>query len=87
MFRVRVRVRTSDLTLIDPTLSYLLKLHEGVRKAESSLAIQLRTGTNCLDAFLFKDRVTFVSSQIYSCGRGRQMATHIIIFSPRHARA
>jgi hypothetical protein len=29
------------------------KLHEGLRKEESSLAIQLRTGTNGLDAFLF----------------------------------
>jgi hypothetical protein len=30
------------------------KLHEGLRKAESLLAIQLRTGTNGLDAFLFQ---------------------------------
>jgi hypothetical protein len=30
-----------------------LKLHEGLWKAESSLAIQLRMGTNGLDAFLF----------------------------------
>ncbi len=31
----------------------VLKLHEGLRKAESSLAIQLRTGINGLDAFIF----------------------------------
>jgi hypothetical protein len=31
----------------------VLKLHEGLRKAENSLAIQLRMGINGLDAFLF----------------------------------
>jgi hypothetical protein len=31
----------------------VLKLQEGLRKVKSSLAIQLRTGTNGLDAFLF----------------------------------
>jgi hypothetical protein len=40
----------------------VLKLHEGLRKAESSLAIQLRTGTNGLDAFLFQARVPSVPS-------------------------
>jgi hypothetical protein len=30
----------------------VMKLHEELRKAESLLAIQLRTGTNGLDAFL-----------------------------------
>ncbi len=41
-----------------PPGTNVLKLHEGLVKAESSLAIQLRTGTNGLDAFLFKVRVT-----------------------------
>jgi hypothetical protein len=31
----------------------VLKLHEGLRKAESLLTIQLRTGTNGLNAFFF----------------------------------
>ncbi len=63
----------------------ILKLHEGLRKAESSLAIQLRTGTNGLDAFLFQARVPSVSSPLCSCGRGRQTAKHVLIFCPRHA--
>jgi hypothetical protein len=65
----------------------VLKLHEGLRKAESSLAIQLRTGVNGLDAFLFQARVPAVPSLLCSCGRGRQTAKHVLIFCPRHARA
>jgi hypothetical protein len=62
----------------------VLKLHEGLRKAESWLAIQLKTGTNGLDAFLFQARVLSVPSPLCSCGRGRQMAKHILIFSPKY---
>jgi hypothetical protein len=63
----------------------VLKLHEGLRKAESSLAIQLRTRTNGLDAFLFQARVPSVPSPLCSCGRGRQTARHVLIFCPKHA--
>jgi hypothetical protein len=62
----------------------VLKLHEGLRKAESLLAIQLRTGTNGLDAFLFQARVP---SPLCSCGRGWQTAKHVLILCPRHAGA
>jgi hypothetical protein len=63
------------------------QLHEGLRKAESLLAIQLRTGTNGLDAFLFQARVPSVSSPLCGCGRGRQTAKHVLIFCPWHAEA
>ncbi len=62
----------------------VLKLHEGLRTAESSLAIQLRTGTNGLDAFLFQARVPSVPSPLCSCGRGRQTAKHVLIFGPKY---
>ncbi len=65
----------------------VLKLHEGLRKAESSLGIQLRTGTNGLDTFLFQARVPSVPSPLCSCGRGRQTARHVLIFCPKHAGA
>jgi hypothetical protein len=65
----------------------ILKLHEGLPKAESSLAIQLRMETNGLDTFLFQAQVPSVPSPICSCGRGRQTAKHILIFCPRHAGA
>jgi hypothetical protein len=53
-----------------PPETNVLKLHEGLRKAESSLAIQLRMGTNGLDAFLFQARVPSVTSPLCSCGGG-----------------
>jgi hypothetical protein len=65
----------------------VLKLHKGLRKAESSLAIQLRRGINGLDAFLFQARVPSVFSPPCSCGRGRQTAKHVFIFSPQYSRA
>ncbi len=65
----------------------VLKLHEGLRKAESLLAIQLRSGINGLDAFLFQARVPSVSSPLCSCGRGRQTAKHVLIFCPQHSGA
>jgi hypothetical protein len=65
----------------------VLKLHGGLRKAESLLAIQLRIGTNCLDAYLYQARVPSVSSPLCSCGRGRQTARHILTFCPKHAGA
>jgi hypothetical protein len=65
----------------------VLKLHEGLKKAESSLAIQLRTGTNGLDAFLFQARVPSMPSPLCSCGRGRQMAKQVLIFFSRYAGA
>ncbi len=65
----------------------ILKLHKGLRKAESSLAIQLRTGTNGLDAFLYQARVPSVSSPLCSCRRWRQTAKHVLIFCPKHTGA
>ncbi len=70
-----------------PPETDVLKLHEGLRKAESSLAIQLRTRTNVLDAFLFQAKVPSVSSPLCSCGRRRQTAKHVLIFCPRHSGA
>jgi hypothetical protein len=64
-----------------------LKHHYGLRKAESLLAIQLRTGTNASDAFLFQARVPSLSFPLYSYGRVGQMTKLILIFCLRHARA
>ncbi len=63
----------------------VLKLPEGLQKAESSLAIQLRTGVKGLDAFLFQARVPSVPSPLGSCGGGRQTAKQVLILCPRHS--
>ncbi len=65
----------------------ILKLFEGLQKAESLLAIQLRMGTNGLDAFLFQARVPIMPSPLCSCGRGQQTAKHVFIICPGHAGA
>jgi hypothetical protein len=52
----------------------VLKLHEGLKKAVSLLAIQLRTGTNSLDAFLLQACVPSVPSSLCSCGKGQHTA-------------
>jgi hypothetical protein len=70
-----------------PPGTNVLKLHEGLRKAESLLAIQLRMGVNGLDAFLLQARVPSVPSPLCSCSGGRQTVKHILIFCPRHSGA
>jgi homogentisate 1,2-dioxygenase len=63
----------------------VLKLYIELQKVESLQAIQLRMGTNSLDAFLFQARVPSVHSLLYS-GDGRQQTVkHVLIFRPRYA--
>jgi hypothetical protein len=57
----------------------VLALHQHLQKPESSLAVQLRTGKNCFNAFLYQARVPTVPSPLCSCGRGSQTAKHILI--------
>jgi hypothetical protein len=68
-----------------PSGTDVLKLHEGLRKAESSLAIQLRTGLNGLYTFLYQARVPSVLSPLCSCGQGQQTAKHVLIFCPQYS--
>lgn len=60
------------------------KLHRGLHKAESSLAIQLRTEVG-FAAFLHARRVPGVLSPACQCGWRRQDPKHIIMFCPDHA--
>jgi hypothetical protein len=70
-----------------PPGTNVLKLYVGLRKAESSLAIQLGTGINSLDAFLFQAQVPFVPFILCSCRRGLQTAKHVLIFCFKYAGA
>lgn len=56
------------------------KLHQGLGKAESSLAIQLRTEKIGLVAFLHARRVPDVFSPACQCGWRRQDPKHVVIF-------
>ncbi len=70
-----------------PLVTNILKLHQGLRKMESLLAIQQRIEINGLDAFLFQVRVPFVPSHLRSCGRGWQTAKHVLVFCPQYSKA
>jgi hypothetical protein len=59
----------------------------GLRKAESLLSTQLRTGINVLNAFLFNARVSFVSASLCSYGRGQQIARIVLVFCPQYSGA
>jgi hypothetical protein len=65
----------------------VLKLHEGLNKAESLLAIQLKTGIIGLDAFLFWARFPSLTSLLRSCNRGQQRAKHVLIFCSQYSLA
>jgi hypothetical protein len=65
----------------------IVTLHQHLRKPESSLAVQLRTGKNGLNAFLYQAHVPTVSSPLCSCGRGQQTAKHILIHCPAFSAA
>jgi hypothetical protein len=55
-----------------------LAKHIGLRKHESSLLVQIRTGKVGLRAFLHSRRVPDVTSPGCQCGAGRETALHIL---------
>jgi hypothetical protein len=57
----------------------VLKLHTGLRKAESSALIQFRTGCTGLAYFLYKARVPGMESGLCSCGNGSETPRHLLI--------
>ena len=65
----------------------VLELHNGLQKAESSLAVQIRTGRIGLASFLNKMRVPGFDSPNCSCGNYAETASHVIAFCPRYTEA
>jgi hypothetical protein len=57
---------------------------EGLRKAESSLAVQLRMGTNGLNALYFQARATPPSAAV---AEDIKTAQHVLIFCPKYVGA
>jgi hypothetical protein len=57
-----------------------LKMHQSLRKAESSLITQIRSEKIGLASFLFHRRVPGVLSPACSCGWHQQTAKHVIMF-------
>ena len=71
----RVAAHVRDITLKDP------HLHDNLRKAESSLATQLRTEKIGFNAFLARQRVPNVIPDC-TCGYPNQTVKHVMLFCP-----
>jgi hypothetical protein len=63
----------------------VLKLHSGLSKARSSIAIQLRSGKTGLAAFLHRRKVPGYTSPICPCGQGSETPKHVMIHCSKHA--
>jgi hypothetical protein len=70
---------SSPTSIEAPPSTDVLALHQLLRKPKTVLAVQLRTGKNSFNAFLYQAHVPSVLSPLYSCGFGHQTAKHIII--------
>ena len=63
-----------------PTFSYnALKKHHGLRKHESSLLTQIRTGKVGLRDFLFERKVPEVATPRCPCGEAPETAAHLAL--------
>ncbi len=69
----------TDLTRIeDKTLAK----QQGLRKHESSLLVQIRTGRIGLRAFLFQRGVPDISNPLCSCGTEPETPDHLVLRCP-----
>ena len=59
------------------------KIHADLKKAESSVLTQIRTGRIGLAAFLNKARVPDYPSPKCQCGLAEETASHVIAYCPR----
>jgi hypothetical protein len=60
-----------------------LKRYSDLRKHESSLLVQARTGKIGLRAFLFQRQVPDVATPLCQCGEGRETAEHVVCYCLR----
>jgi hypothetical protein len=64
-----------------------ISLHANLRKAESAVLVQIRTGRIGLASFLNKVRVPDFPSPICQCGQAHETAAHVIAHCEMHATA
>jgi hypothetical protein len=67
----------------NPPNRKILYLHKNLRKAESSILVQARTGKIGLNKFLYQRRVPeYVSAQC-QCQGGEETVRHLVLYCPR----
>jgi hypothetical protein len=62
----------------------VLKLHEGLKKRDSALLVQLRTEKIGLKDFLFRRKVPDVANSRCECGARRQTVVHVLLHCRTH---
>jgi hypothetical protein len=68
-----------------PPSRTVLKLHSGLRKAESSVLVQARTGRIGLARFLYKRRVPRVLTAQCRCSASEETVRHMALFCTEEA--
>jgi ribonuclease HI len=61
----------------------VLQLHEGLKRAWSSVLVQLQTGKSALRSFLASVKIE--DSPLCQCGLGNQDTAHVLVRCPLHA--
>jgi hypothetical protein len=64
----------------------VLELHKGLRKAESALLAQARTGRIGLAKFFYSCRVPSIVTAQCQCGAGKETARHMVTYCTQEAR-
>jgi hypothetical protein len=87
--KAEARARSRGVTSEEPADAhpefkgnYALRKHQGLRKHESSLLIQIRTGKVGLRAFLFQRKVPDVNTPLCRCGTSGETPAHVVLFCP-----
>jgi hypothetical protein len=78
--RLQKALRLADL---DPDLTdQVLKRHNGLTKAQSSLLTQARTGAIGLKDFLFRAHIPGITTPYCTYGSGRETVEHLVVWCP-----
>lgn len=80
--RWKSRPRTEWDQIQQPPDKKILRLHNKLKKAESSVIVQLRTGRIGLAHFLNKARVPEYDSGQCQCGQGEETPRHLLLYCP-----
>jgi len=65
--------------------AYVLELHKDLRKAESALLVQARTGHIGLAKFLYSRKVPGIVTAQCQCTAGHETARHMALFCTKEA--
>ncbi len=79
MWQASAESPAPSTSIESPPSTDVLALHQHLQKLVTALAVQLQTGKNSFNDFLYQARVPSVLSPLCSCRFGHQTAKHIII--------